>query len=119
MVKRRCSVVAAVVVTCITTLSPGRATLKERNRFAPEYDEPLFRIWDARGKEGFIDVRGHIVIATLFDTVTAFHEGLAPVKKGGKWGYIDRTGQMIIPAQWRYAGFFIDGLAPVANNEMS
>jgi hypothetical protein len=115
MVKRRCSVVAAVVVMCITTLSPGRVTLKERNKFAPQSDEPLFRIWDDRGKEGFIDARGHIVIAPVFDTVTAFHEGLAPVKKDGKWGYIDRTGQMIIPAQWRVAGFFNDGLAPVAD----
>ena len=79
MLKRRCSVVAALVVTCITTLFPGRVTLKERNRFAPRHDEPLFRVWDNRGKEGFIDVRGHIVIPTVFDTVTAFHEGLAPV----------------------------------------
>jgi hypothetical protein len=117
MVKRRCSVVAAVVVTCITTLSPGRVTLKERNKFAPKYDQPLFRVWDDSGKEGFIDARGHIVIEPVYDTVTAFHEGLAPVEKDGKWGYIDRTGQMIIPAQWRYAGFFVDGLAPVADNE--
>lgn len=117
MVKRRCSVVAAVVVMCITTLSPGRVALKERNQFVPQSDEPLFRIWDGRGKEGFIDARGHIVIAPVFDTVTSFHEGLARVKKDGNWGYIDRTGQMIIPAQWRVAGSFDDGLAPVADNE--
>lgn len=117
MVKRRCSVVAAVVVMCITTLSPGRVTVKEQDKFALQSDEPLFRIWDGRGKEGFIDARGHIVIAPVFDTVTAFHEGRAPVKKDGKWGYIDRTGQMIIPAQFRVAGYFADGLAPVADNE--
>jgi hypothetical protein len=85
MVKRRCLVVAAVVVICITALSPGRVALKEPNKLAPQSEEPLFRIWDARGKEGFIDARGHIVIAPVFDTVTAFHEGLAPVKKDGKW----------------------------------
>jgi hypothetical protein len=117
MAKRRWSVVAAVVVMGITTVSPGRVNLKESNKTPSQSDEPLFRIWDDSGKEGFIDARGHVVIAPVFDTVTAFHEGLAPVEKDGKWGYIDRTGQMIISAQYRYAGYFVDGLAPVADNE--
>lgn len=70
MVKRRCSVVAAVVVMCITTLSPGRVALKERNKFAPQSDEPLFRIWDDRGKEGFIDGLASVVLTSRLSALT-------------------------------------------------
>src|SRR4029078_13492875 len=41
--------------------------------------EPLFPIWDAEGKEGFIDRTGKTVLPE-FDEVGEFSEGLAPVK---------------------------------------
>jgi len=120
MVKRRCSVVAALVFICITALSPGRVALKE-SKYSPEVvaqsNEPLFPIRDGWKKEGFIDVHGRVVIAPVFDSALYFQEGLAAVEKDGKWGYIDHTGKLIIPAQWQLVSSFEDGLAAVVDKD--
>lgn len=57
---------------------------------ARNIETALFPIWDKKGKEGFIDASGRIVIAPQFDKVKPFSEGLAGVMIGDKWGYIDR-----------------------------
>lgn len=79
-------------------------------------EEPLFLIWDGRGKEGFMDARGNVVIAPRFDDVTHFREGMAAVAVGDKWGYIDRTGKLVIPPRWKEVASFSDGVAAVVDN---
>ncbi len=74
---------------------------KEQLFVSPKNDEPLFRIWDNDGKEGFIDVNGNIVIKPQFDAVGEFSEGLAPVLIGDKWGYINQKGEVVIAPRWR------------------
>jgi len=82
--------------------------------------EPLFFIWDGKGKEGFMDMNGNVVLSG-FDAVGGFSEGLAPVLVGDKWGYIDRTGKVVIQPRWKNnndwpgaaVGAFSDGLAAV------
>jgi hypothetical protein len=76
-------------------------------------DPPLFPIFDAQGKEGYIDITGRVAIAPQFDKVTGFSEGRAAVRVGDKWGYIDRTGKMVIAPQFREAAPFSEGLAAV------
>lgn len=78
-------------------------------------DEPLFAIWDENGKEGFIDVRGKIIIAPQFDGLTSFREGLAAVRVGDKWGYIDRSGKVIVTPRWKVVSGFSDGVAAVVD----
>jgi hypothetical protein len=78
-------------------------------------EEPLFPIWDARGKEGFMDARGNVVIAPRFDHVTPFSEGMAAVGDGDRWGYIDRAGKLIISPRWKEAAPFSDGVAAVVD----
>ncbi|MBC7929113.1 MAG: WG repeat-containing protein [Rubrivivax sp.] len=79
-------------------------------------EEPLFLIWDGRGKEGFMDARGNVVIAPRFDDVTHFSEGMAAVGIGDKWGYIDRTGKLVIPPRWKEVASFSEGVAAVVDS---
>lgn len=87
----------------------------------PKKDTPLFPIWDADGKTGFIDASGKIVLKTQNKTVGEFSENLAPVLIGDKWGYTNRAGEIVIQPRWKtltqgYAapvGAFSEGLAAV------
>lgn len=130
MSKHRSPVVAAIISLCLTTICLTRVMPRELKdavdntaALAPgdgeislKAVEPLFPIWDARGKEGFMDARGNIVIAPQFDDVTPFQEGLAAVRNGDKWGYIDPTGKLIIPMRWKEAAPFSDGVAAIVDS---
>lgn len=80
-----------------------------------------------KGKWGFADRYGNIMIETKFDYVYPFQNNVARVFSGsltsigwpaeGKYGYIDRKGNIIIPAEFDYAYDFNNyGQAIVENN---
>lgn len=50
-----------------------------------------------KGKWGYIDRNGTLIIPAQYDDAGGFSEGLAPVKQKGKWGYIDRNGTWRFP----------------------
>ena len=81
----------------------------------PQFTEGLAPV-GLKGKKGFIDKTGNIVIPFRYKDAGNFHDGLAAVKEGRRWGYIDRTGKMIIPLQYEEVFEFGDGLAPVKKN---
>jgi hypothetical protein len=66
-----------------------------------------------RGKYGYVDEAGKVIIAPSFDGADAFSEGLAMVLYSGRFGYIDSHGSFAIPAVYRHARAFQDGYAPV------
>jgi hypothetical protein len=67
-----------------------------------------------RGKYGYVDEAGKVVIAPRFDGADAFSEGLAVVlDSAGRFGYIDSQGTFAIPAVYRHARAFRNGFAPV------
>jgi hypothetical protein len=72
----------------------------------------LFSI-EVKGRTGYIDSTGKIVIKPQFDEAWTFSEGLAPVRVDDKWGYIDETGKIIIAPQFFEASSFNEGLASV------
>ena len=93
---------------------------KEQLYILPKTDEPLFVIWDEKGKEGYINASGKIVIKPQFESATAFSEGLAAVLINGKWGYINRKAEIVIEPRWKpnngwtgAVGSFHQGLAAV------
>lgn len=47
---------------------------------------------DARGRWGFVNGDGQLVIACRFEAVGRFSEGLAAARSNGRWGFIDRYG---------------------------
>ena len=66
-----------------------------------------------KGKEGYIDQVGLMVIPPKYHVATGFTEGLAAVKSGPVFGFIDPKGKMVIPQKYPYAGPFREGLAAV------
>jgi hypothetical protein len=93
------------------------------NPYLPEQRVQLFRVTQ-KGKYGFIDSSGALVIKAKYDNAGNFHDGFAPVNlggepygehfRGGKWGYIDLRGKLAIQLGFDYARDFKEGLAPVA-----
>ena len=94
----------------------------------PDYFVEGLSRYREKGKIGFIDPAGRIVIPAAFDFAFLFSEGRAAVCNGcglektdyeqkmvvgGKWGYIDRSGRIVIPLEYERAGPFADGRAEV------
>ncbi len=86
------------------------------------YDETSMSVYNEaradleKGKCGFIDKTGKIVIEPKYKQIGYFSEGLAAVseesdKYTAKFGYIDRTGKLIIEPKFHSKGAFNDGLA--------
>ena len=76
-----------------------------------------FLIWDERGKFGYIDETGRVVIKPQFDDAYPFTEGLAAVEIGKKSGFIDTSGKVVVPFQYHATFPFSDGLAAVMKTE--
>jgi hypothetical protein len=90
-----------------------------------------------KGKWGFMDQTGKLVIAAQFEDAENFSEGLAPVKIEGelvwcaadasgnrsgstmRYGFIDKTGKLVIAAQFESAAPFSEGLAVVSSCDQS
>src|SRR5215813_3943311 len=72
-----------------------------------------FVIWDERGKFGYVDETGRVVIKPQFDEAYPFTEGLAAVSIGEKAGFIDASGKVVVPLKYHATLPFSDGLAAV------
>src|SRR5262245_58838242 len=63
-----------------------------------------------RGKWGFMDGKGRLVVQPRFQMVSEFHEGLAAAMINDRWGFINRKGEMAIPAHFENVSDFHEGL---------
>jgi hypothetical protein len=79
---------------------------------APPKGNELFPVIN-RGRGGFIDAAGKVVIPLCFDAVGDFSEGLARFERDGNWGYINTKGEIVIPPKFPWAEEFSEGLAKV------
>ena len=105
MSRRFLSYVVAALLLSITFIQ-GRAQAGSSPK--------LFVIWDARGKFGYMDSSGKVVIKPRFDQAYPFTEGVAAVRIGNKAGFIDPSGQPVAPFRFNTASPFSDGLAEVS-----
>jgi len=71
---------------------------------------PLFAV-TVKGKTGFIDPKGNIVIEPVFEKAIPFSEGLAAFAQNGKWGFIDTAGKVVIEPRFAAVGRFSEELA--------
>lgn len=77
---------------------------------------------DSGYKEGYLDMKGNVVISPRFYHAGEFSEGLAwaSMSKDGKYGYIDKTGEYVIQPTFEFADKFHKcGLAIVKQGELS
>lgn len=73
---------------------------------------PLFAVRD-KGRQGFMDASGRIVIDAVYTKVYPFSDGLAAVADDShRWGYINERGEIVIAPRFAMPGFFVEGLAP-------
>jgi hypothetical protein len=66
-----------------------------------------------KGRYGFIDKTGKMILQPQFARAQMFSEGLAAVQINAKWGFIDRTGKMVITPKYDVVLPFAEGLASV------
>ena len=66
-----------------------------------------------KGKWGFIDQTGKLVISAIYREVRSFHGSYAPARIDKRWGYIDKKGTFVINPQYEDARPFSEGLAAV------
>jgi hypothetical protein len=86
--------VCSVLFSCIALAGNGR-----------------FAVHNDKGKWGYIDTTGKIIIAIQYEDAKEFSEGVAAVKQGGLWGYIDTLGSKVIDFAFTKAGPFSEGVA--------
>lgn len=69
-----------------------------------------------RGKVGYADRFGKIVISPRYEEAYGFDEGLALIKKDGKYGFINPKGKLVIRPTFEDAWSFKEGRAKIAQN---
>lgn len=78
----------------------------------PAFSEGMVEV-SRRGKYGYMDKEGNMVIEPGYTAAGEFHEGLAAVEYKRKWGYIDKNGRAVIPFVYEIATPFNEGIASV------
>jgi hypothetical protein len=68
---------------------------------------------ERKGKKGFINKAGKLVIPATYDDAGYFSEGLASVSKRDKWGYINKAGKNVTDFIFEAAWPFHEGKAKV------
>jgi hypothetical protein len=69
---------------------------------------------ELNGKDGYMNLKGEVVIKRRFDEAKRFSHGVAAVRIKNKWGFIDKTGRIVIRPQFdEVEDFGPDGIAAV------
>lgn len=63
-----------------------------------------------KGRWGFIDPTGRLVIPALYETVHGYSDDVAPVQLNDKWGFIDKVGTTILPFRYDMVTSFNAGV---------
>lgn len=87
-----------IAVFALILISVGALIFATRSKTS-HLSSALFPIIE-KGKYGYIDQKGKVIIKPQFDMAKRFSEGLARVRVGSKWGFIDQTGKIIIRPQF-------------------
>lgn len=78
---------------------------------AEDFEENFSRI-KLKGKWGFVNTEGEIIVIPVYDSVKNFSDGLAAfLWRNKKWGFVDKKGKNVIYPQFDYVGSFSDGAA--------
>jgi hypothetical protein len=64
-----------------------------------------------KGKYGFLNMAGKLVIPAIYDDADGFREGYCKVKNKNKWGIIDTLNNFILPIEYDEVASFSDNLS--------
>lgn len=73
-------------------------------------------IYDKKGKIGYINKKGKIVIKPQYTDASVFQEGQAYVKVKNKYGFINKKGKTVIQPVYDSVSMFCNGLAYAEKN---
>ena len=79
-------------------------------------NEGMSIIYDKKGKIGYINKKGKIVIKPQYTDASVFQEGLAYVKVKNKYGFINKKGKTVIQPVYDSVSMFCNGLAYAEKN---
>lgn len=71
----------------------------------------LFLVSNKKGKYGYINSKGKMVLSPIYDEAEDFSDGLAAVRIGKEEGFIDTAGKLVFNYNIKYAGEFHEGMA--------
>lgn len=75
-------------------------------------------IANEKGKLGYMDASGQLIIGYQYDFIGDFNEkGIALVKKGKKFGFVNRQGTVVLPLKYTEIGRFENGYAWIKKGE--
>jgi uncharacterized caspase-like protein len=94
---------------------PGVRELPLFSEATPFFSEGL-SIVRIKGKCGFVNNQGEVVIAPQYENAKDFSETLAAVAYNGQYGYMNYNGKFVIPPSFEDAEHFSEGLAAVKVN---
>jgi len=102
------------LITLVLIISAGTLCAQAMYKYddASSFSDGLAEVV-LKGKHGFIDQSGKVVVPLEYDYVEEFSEGLALVKKDEKYGFTDKTGKIVVPLIYDEVHSFSEGLAMV------
>jgi hypothetical protein len=100
-------------------VDPGPAETKdsaERSKHTEQYKTVAIDLTEKKGKWGYCNASGQLVIPVQFTNASFFSEGMAAVEINDKWGFISTSGKTAVQPVYDTVGYFSQGLAVVAKN---
>lgn len=89
-------------------------TLKSMLRFdTVYYQSDNLLMYKKAGGYGYCDTIGNVKITHQYDTITAWHDGMAAIRFKKKWGYVNRREQLTVQPYYTIAYPFVNGAAAV------
>ena len=83
------------------------------------YSYPVFCHVIEKGKHGYLNYKGEVIITPKYEEALSFSNNRAFVQINGECGYINKNGEVVIPCKYKWSGWsgFDDGIAWVLDNE--
>ena len=77
------------------------------------YQSDNLLMYKKAGGYGYCDTIGNVKITHQYDTITAWHDGMAAIRFKKKWGYVNKREQLTVQPYYTIAYPFVNGAAAV------
>lgn len=115
----------ALVLAALSAIAQAAASEKTctlpKNRAAHQVGclQDGLAAYSEKGRYGYVDENGEIVIPLQYDVAAPFANGMAIVSKRGYVGMINRQGETVLPPEYDQISPYSDGLALITQKNQS